>query len=718
MRLFPNRGTVSACALAAAALSGLLTEATSARAATVSVPAGGDLQSALANAQPGDTILLAPGATYTGNFTLPAKGGSDLITIRSSAGSGLPGDGGRIAPADAPRLAKIRSPNTAPAIATAPGAHHWRLLLVELLANAHGDGDILALGDGSSAQASLAQVPHDLLVDRVYVHGDPALGQKRGIALNSAATTVTGCYIADIKRVGQDAQAIGGFNGPGPFTITNNYLEASGENVLFGGADPPIPNLVPADIVIRGNLLSKPPAWRTEPWTVKNLLELKNARRVTIDGNTLEYNWQGGQSGYAVLFTVRNQDGACPWCQVDHVTFTHNVVRHVAAGINILGADNNHPSRQTQAITIRNNLFWDIDDQVYGGNGYFLILTGQPRDITVDHNTIIQGHASGVIDMGGPPILGFVFTNNLTKHDAYGIIGDDHAAGNDSIGAYLPGSLVARNVLAGGSAGRYPADNLFPPEAEFEAQFVAFASGDFRLVPGSPWRGAGTDGLDLGASFDDAGGDPGGGGPAPGDSPSPGGAVSPLAVAGSLPPGEIGAAYAGALQATGGRPPYSWTISGGAVPGGVSLDRSSGTLAGEPQQFGTFMLTLTVTDSASPPNQASAQVEMTIAPRPVEIVTMQLTGSVVGLGYRASLEAAGGAAPYHWAVVSGQLPAGLVLDAGTGVISGAPDTPGRATFTIRVTDSWTPPLSATRTFVVLIRAGRDRGEGHPPRIPG
>jgi len=90
---------------------------------------------------------------------------------------------------------------------------------------------------------------------------------------------------------------------------------------------------------------------------VKNLLELKNARRVTIQANTLEYNWQAAQSGFAILFTVRNQDGGCPWCQVEQVTFANNVVRHSAAGVSILGFDDTHPSQQTRSITIRNNVF-------------------------------------------------------------------------------------------------------------------------------------------------------------------------------------------------------------------------------------------------------------------------------------------------------------------------------------------------------------------------
>jgi hypothetical protein len=443
--------------------------------ATITVAAGGDLQQAINSASPGDTITLPAGATFTGSFTLPVKSGSAFITIRTAGDFGLPGDGARVSPADAPNLAKVRQAGGAPAFLTDPGAHHWRLALLEVQGS--GSGDVITLGDGSGAQNALSQIPHDIVVDRLFVHGDPGTGQKRGIALNSASTTISGSYISDIKALDQDSQAVCGWNGPGPYTITNNYLEASGENLLFGGADPFVAGLVPSDITISGNQFAKKTEWRNQNWVVKNLVELKNARRVSIVGNTLEYNWEGGQSGFAVVFTVRNQDGGCTWCTVDHVDFERNVVRHSAAGINILGYDNNHPSQQAQAITVRNNVFADIDSQNWGGSGYFLLLTGGPRDITIDHNTIAQDHASGIVNMDGPPVLQFVYTNNLAKHNSYGIIGTNHAAGNDSISAFLPGSIISRNVLAGGAADSYPTGNSFPSPAQFEAQFVSVRRG-------------------------------------------------------------------------------------------------------------------------------------------------------------------------------------------------------------------------------------------------
>jgi hypothetical protein len=470
---------------------------TPARAAVIRIGPGEDLQVALVNAQPGDVIELAERATFTGNYTLPRKDGSAAVIVIRTALSDPIGEG-RITPAQAVRMAKLRSPNSSPALQTAPGAHHWRVELIEI--TGANTGDLVTLGDASPSQNSLGLVPHDLVVDRCYVHGDARQGVKRCIALNSASTVVSNSHVSDCKAVGQDSQAIAGWNGPGPFSIVNNYLEGAGENVLFGGADPAIAGLVPSDITIQDNLIAKPPAWRQQQWQVKNLLELKNARRVTITGNILEYNWEAAQSGHAILFTTRNQDGRCRWCQVQQVTFTKNVLRHVASGFQILGYDDAHPSQQTRGIEIRDNVFTDINPAKWGGNGYAFLLLGGPRDIVIDHNTLIHENASGVIQVDGPPILEFVFTNNLTLQGAYGVIGSDHAPGNDTFRTFFPAALVTRNVIAEGDPGNYPSGNLFPSAREFRSQFLSYDDGNYQLTAGSRWRSAGTDGRDLGAT--------------------------------------------------------------------------------------------------------------------------------------------------------------------------------------------------------------------------
>jgi hypothetical protein len=494
-----GRAYSSALLIAAAA-------ASPAGAATHTVPAGGDLQAALNAASPGDVILLAPGATYTGNFKLPVKHGERYIVVRSGASArDLPPAGTRTSPGFADALPKLQSPSSAPALATEPGAHHWRIENVEFLGNVKGAGDIIALGAGGAAQTQTSQMPRDLIFDRVYVHGDATVGQKRGIALNSGATQIIGSYIADIKVVGQDSQAIAGWNGSGPYLIENNYLEAAGENILFGGADPAVWNLVPSDITIRRNLMSKPLHWRHEKWQVKNVFELKNARRVLVEGNIIENVWLAAQNGFAVLFTPRNQNGGAPWSVIEDVTFQYNVIRHAGGAFNIAGFDDLHPSAQTRRIRIAHNLVYDIDKETWGGTGNLLTIGHSPVDVLIEHNTVI--HSGNVLiahgkTHGAPsPIDRFVFRDNLMRHNKYGVIGDSVGTGQPTLTAYFPGAVFERNVLAGGKASLYPAGNYFPTVDEFEAAFVDPAGGNFALVPGTRFRtGAGNGGA-LGADL-------------------------------------------------------------------------------------------------------------------------------------------------------------------------------------------------------------------------
>jgi hypothetical protein len=497
--------------------------ATATNAATLNVPAGGDFQAALDAARPGDTIILAAGASYLGPFTLPAKQGDSFITIQSSAINQL-AEGVRVTPAQSGLMPKLLSPGrNEPALRTAAGAHHYRLLGIEMMpinASAY-VWALVELGDGSSAQNNLAQVPHNLVLDRCYIHADPAGELTRAVALNSGRTEITNSYISDVKAVGRDTQAVCGWNGPGPYRLVNNYFEASGENIMFGGADPAIPNLVPSDIEIRRNTFFKPLAWRGV-WTVKNLFELKNARRVVIDGNLFENNWRDGQAGYAILFTVRNQSGTAPWSTIEDVQFTNNIVRHTGGALNILGRDDLQPSQQTSRVTIKNNLFDDVSDARWGGSGAFLIINGA-RDVLVEHNTVM--HAGNVATAAGAPTIGFVFRNNLMAHNDYGVFGDALGYGTVAINHYFPNSIFERNLIAGAPDWRYPANNFYPAQLD-DVRFVDRAGGNYRLASDSPYRNSSTGGTAIGCDFDALQAALSGG-PAPTPTPAPTPAPTP-----------------------------------------------------------------------------------------------------------------------------------------------------------------------------------------------
>jgi len=472
-------------------------------AAVIDVAVGGDLQAALDRSQPGDTIRLVAGATYTGTFTLPVKAAGDPILIRTNApDSELPPTGTRIRSAHFPLLAKVVA-NSGPVFTAAPGAHDFRFLGLEISPT---PGtflyNVVVLGDGT--ETSVAQQPHDIVFERCYIHGDPVAGSRRGIALNGRSISVLDSRLSDFKEVGADSQALAGWSGAGPFTIVNNYLEGAAENLMFGGADPSLAGLVPADIVVRHNHFFKPLTWKTDDpsyagthWSVKNLFELKNARRVLVEGNVFEQNWADAQSGFSILFTVRNQDGTAPWSQVDHVVFQDNILRHGGAGFNILGYDNNFPSQQTGNITIRNNLLYNVSD-TWGGNGAFLQLLDATSDIVADHNTVL--HSGNVITADGRPHTGFVFTNNIAPHNLYGVIGTNHGPGNDSLNVYFPVREFRRNVIPGASPTSYPGDNFYPAGIG-DVGFTNLSGGNYRLSGSSPYKNAGTDGKDVGADI-------------------------------------------------------------------------------------------------------------------------------------------------------------------------------------------------------------------------
>jgi hypothetical protein len=467
---------------------------------------GSDLQAALDSAKPGDTVALEPGAIFTGNFVLPQKSGKDWITIRPSNESVIPPAGSRVNPAvHAAQMPKIITPNRSAALRTDAGAHHYRIIGIELgvAEGVTANSGILLLGDGTAAQNSLEQVPHDLIVERCYIHGNAGGNMRRGVALNSASTTITDSYITQIHEVGADTQAIGGWNGPGPFRIINNYLEAAGENVMFGGADPKIANLVPSDIEFRRNHCFKPLSWREgDPayagtrWTVKNLFELKNAQRVLVDGNVFENSWAAAQQGKAILLKSVNQDGTAPWSVTQDVTFTNNIVRHAAIAVDILGQDSHHPVEQARRIKIANNLFEDIDAERWGGGslgGYFLTISNA-ADVKVDHNTVINsgGPIYVYVTPSGSQVQKFTFTNNITNIGTRGLKGDGSQPGTPTLDTYFTRYKFKKNLLVGGQRPNYPKKNFFPASLD-EVGFVDARGGNYSLGASSPYRDAGCD---------------------------------------------------------------------------------------------------------------------------------------------------------------------------------------------------------------------------------
>ena len=468
--------------------------------ADLQVPSQLTLQDALNAAVPGDTITIDVSTTQTGNFTLPPHE-SGMITVRTSAFDDLPNR--RVTPADAPLLAKISTVNAMAALTIQSRSSGWRLIGLDV-SNVIYSFSTLRIGEAT--ETTTADLPTDIELDRLFIHGGIE-GGKRGIELNARSVTIKNCWISNFWGDSQDTQAIGGWNGTGPYRIANNYLEASGENILFGGAPPSIPDLVPRDIRITGNHIRKPQEWFTTTHQIKNLLELKNADGVWVEGNVFENNWMQAQSGRAIELSPRTVDCAS-WCGVRNVVVRNNIMKGVAGGVGMSGFDNLAANRSVAGFggnyQIVNNLFdvgngekpWPVNQQ-----GWLLMINGI-QGIVIDHNTVLGTGDAGIGTMGDGPSNGLVFTNNIVPLNKYALI---TAVGIGVVGldTFAPGYWLRRNVLIGdpprldfttsqvnkGTS----AENFFPPRLVLNA--------DYSLPPGSLYKGKATDETDIGADM-------------------------------------------------------------------------------------------------------------------------------------------------------------------------------------------------------------------------
>jgi hypothetical protein len=190
-----------------------------------------------------------------------------------------------------------------------------------------------------------------------------------------------------------------------------------------------------------------------------------------------------------------------------------------------------------------------------------------------------------------------------------------------------------------------------------------------------------------------------------------------LSVGQSVINGLVGQDFAGFLWVSGGQGAYSWAVTGGALPPGLTLDPSTGIISGVPTAPGSSFATVTVTDSSSPPLTASTTVKIAIeSPPALSVQTTSLPAPTVDEYYNAQVVAVGGTPPYQWSVSTGALPGGLSLDATTGSISGIPNVPGPAQFTVTVSDSGVPPVTASEQFTLAtVAAGEPLSAG--PDLP-
>ena len=493
-----------------------------ASAAVTQVPANANLQQFLDAAQPGDTLVLPAGATYTGNFVLPVKvarlgTSADYITIRT-AGFGRRSAGQRVSPSNASAMAKIADSgnNGLPAFLAPIYSHYWRLVGLEIFPATPQTQiyDLIDIGSFDSDQNTLDKAPQHFVFDQCYIHGWPNVNFKRGIAMNGGDISVTNSWISDFHSDFQEGQGLAEGNGPGPFQIINNYIEGAAENIIFGSPSS-IPGLVPTGIQIRQNYLYKPLSLKPGspgftgymPW-IKNFIEVKNGQDIVIDGNLMENNWVQAppgqaQLGQSIVLTPRT-NGTDFDVTVQRVKVTNNVIRHVGGVITMAGVDDGVPQRiPANTITFQNNVVDDIrNDYAYPGVGSLAIEVLGVSNVTIDHNDLFYPARISYLVVS-PPDGQFAFTNNIFPFG----VGLNSPCGwkADAVACMFPDGNINRNVAVGAIMDWMPA-GTFEPSSMDQVGFLNFASGpsdyhNYALTNSSPYHAAATDGSDIGVNI-------------------------------------------------------------------------------------------------------------------------------------------------------------------------------------------------------------------------
>lgn len=521
-----------------------------------------NLQKVIDGAKCGDILKLEAGATFRGVFRLPAKSCDDShwIIIRTSApDNNLPAEGARISPcyagvASLPGRPDFRCISVSHAMARIefdgngdsgpilflPHANYYRLIGLEV-----------TRGKPQLHMRNLIEpdkpenTAHHLIFDRLWVHGTAQDETKGGIHLSGTTfVAIVDSYFSDfhcIARTGScvDAQAINGGGGDepgGPYKIVNNFLEASGQSIMFGGAPG---STTPTDIEIRGNYLFKPLIWKPgerdftggytgDPYIVKNNFELKNAQRVLFEGNLLENCWGGfTQKGFSTVLTPANQGGKCPQCRISDITIRYNVIRHVGGGLDIsnVAGSQNAPSSGGERYSIHDLLVDDIDGERFGGTGLFaLIMSVAPpiKSVHIDHVTAFPQRGILSVFNRGPKIEDFAISNSIFTAGDRQIMGAGGGPANCAQNRDDPESVLKNcfskatfnnNLIIGGQ-GAWPRGNILAKD-DNDAGLRGYKrgqDGDYHLcrekgdsgncAKPSPGLKAGSDGKDIGADVD------------------------------------------------------------------------------------------------------------------------------------------------------------------------------------------------------------------------
>lgn len=482
--------------------------------------------------------LIPDGVTWLANITWPNRDPSVTGWIRVRSQSSLPtatgtrasalslAGKGILETASNPAVFQTADPNVG---AQTNIPHHYALAGLTLRAQPGMGIGFWLIGWGTgSYQDTFAKVPHHMVLDRCVVDGTNS-DQTHALFDSAGWHIVRDCSFLNIhSQSGDGGHALTLTNGDGPGLLENNTLQCAGVVFLIGGSDPNVPELIPSDITLRGNLLTRDPLWNRNfypatGWLVKNNIDLKNGQRVLVEGNVLENCWTDGQGGSLTNLKSVNQGGTAPWCGTTDLVWRKNFLRTANEALALAGRP--EPSKECVPFSryvIEHGVAINMPSHIrIGGGGTF---DGFVNHLTWNAGASATGWTAYVGDETDVQTR-FTFTNNLcTAGQNQGIIGQTTFPPDLFSGPATPirlaGAVVTKNALANPMAGysqtnaNWPAGNFIDGvttaslgfvnpaiEATWSTDAVDAICANLTLQVSSPYHNFGTDGKDLGADM-------------------------------------------------------------------------------------------------------------------------------------------------------------------------------------------------------------------------
>ena len=497
---------------------------------TVHVPCGESgascaraLQEVIDGVPAGTTITLDAGKRYDGTITIKPKPGASperplTITTRGWTDKGAGWDG-LVTPADKPRMAVLRATareNVGVSIENGGGHVNLVGLAFEAVPPS-GQGDIIRIG--SYREPDAERMARGISIRQVLLQGDRSFGQKRAIAANGQDIDIEQVWCDEIFVAGQDAQCIAAFNGGKRVRVRYAYLAAGAENLLLGGSPIASEAMQPEDWLIEDVILHKPLRWQQDGANrqVKNLLEFKFGKNITVRRVLAVNNWKAAQDGMALLLTYTT-NGRCPQCgSLENVLIEDLVMLNVAGGISLQGyswARDSYNDGKLRNVTIRNAYVH------LTGSGRTLQMTNVlgRHDIRIERSTFVNGGVSWLTGsfgsawrdketrVPGGPVQGlWVIDNVFATNGRYGVTAPDGQHDGSGLGAFVTEDLQVAGNVFGDAPSRHlahynrhtgkGADNASGSSTEMIETLTARACGEWK-------KGKGADCARLAPVFD------------------------------------------------------------------------------------------------------------------------------------------------------------------------------------------------------------------------